>query len=64
MQLIIVYIILLISIAYAIYATVKHIRNKNNACDGCSGCEIKNQIKKSMKDKVTKDPNTCSCKPK
>lgn len=63
MQLLIVYIILGVSIIYSIYALAKYIRKKNDPCDGCSGCDIKREITKNMKNKVTKDPNTCQCNP-
>lgn len=62
MQLIIVYIILGLSITYAIYAIIKYIRKKEKSpCDGCDGCELKNQIAKNMRNKITKDPETCVC---
>ncbi len=63
MQLLIVYIILALTIAYAIYAMVKYLRRKNDPCDGCAGCEIKNEITRNMKNKITKDPKTCSFNP-
>ncbi len=63
MQLIIVYTILTITVAYTIYAITKYVRKKNDACDGCSGCEIKGQIAKSLKDKTSKDPSTCNYAP-
>ncbi len=61
MQTIIVYIVLALTIAYSIYALVKHIRKKSSPCGDCSGCDIKNEITKNLKDKVSKDPNTCVC---
>lgn len=63
MQLLIVYIILALTLAYAVYALVKHMRKKNDACGDCSGCDLKNEIKKNLKNKTTKNPNTCGCNP-
>ncbi|MBN1462975.1 MAG: FeoB-associated Cys-rich membrane protein [Paludibacteraceae bacterium] len=63
MQLLIVYIILALSVAYSVYAIIKYIRKKNNPCDGCDGCEIKNQLTKNSKHKVSKNPNTCVYNP-
>ncbi len=64
LQLIIVYIVLAITIGYSIYALVRYIRKKNSPCGDCSGCDLKNEITKNLKDKVTKDPNTCGCNTK
>lgn len=63
MQILIVYIILAATIAYSVYALVKYIRKKNDPCGDCSGCEIKKEITKNIKNKVTQDPKTCGCNP-
>lgn len=64
MQIIIVYIILALTIAYAVYEIVKYIRKKNDPCGDCGGCEIKKEINKNVKYKVMKDPNSCGHTPK
>ena len=63
MQLIIVYIIIALSVAYAIYGIVKYVRRKKDPCDGCAGCEIKSEITKNLKNKTTKNPSTCNLNP-
>jgi len=72
LQNIIVYTIIVLSIAYTVYAVLKNIRKKEtSACGDCNGCEIKKEITKNLKPVAknpatcgSKDPDTCGCTPK
>lgn len=63
MQLVIVYIILGLTIAYTVYAIVKSISKKEpNPCDGCNGCDLRKEImEKCDKIKNTSKSSSCDC---
>ncbi|MDD4968741.1 MAG: FeoB-associated Cys-rich membrane protein [Paludibacter sp.] len=71
-QTILVYIIIILSVAYSAYAVYKNIRKKETSpCGDCNGCDIKKEITKNMKYAapnaktcVSKNPDTCGCSPK
>jgi len=64
LQNIIVYVILIAAVGYSVFAVVRNARKKEKSgCDGCDGCEVKNEILKNTKNRVTKDPTTCGCNP-
>jgi len=72
LQIIIVYAIIVLAIAYSVYAVIKNIRKKDSSpCENCNGCDIKKEITKNLKSAAkypvtcgSKDPNTCGCTPK
>ncbi len=60
MQLLIVYIILGLTVAYAVYFIIKFLRRKDDAddpCAGCAGCDLKEEIRKNQKAKEKLDCN-------
>lgn len=71
-QTILVYVILILAIAYSVYAILKNVRKKDtSACGDCNGCDIKKEITKNLKYAVkepgtcgSKEPGTCGCTPK
>jgi len=72
LQIIIVYAIIVLAVAYSVYAVLKNIRKKDTSpCGDCNGCDIKKEITKNLKYAVrdpkacaSKDPGSCGCTPK
>lgn len=61
MQLVIVYIIVGLTIAYAIYAIVRNIHKKEpSSCEGCNGCDLRNEIMQNC-DKKKNVSHSSSC---
>ncbi|HLP04195.1 MAG TPA: FeoB-associated Cys-rich membrane protein [Paludibacter sp.] len=60
LQTIIVYAIILLSIAYSVFAVLKNIRAKDTSgCGDCNGCDIKREITKNLQKPAGRNPETC-----
>lgn len=68
LQTILVYIIIILAVAFSGYAFIKSIRKKEedeeSPCGDCNGCDIKNEITKNATNKTTREPSSCGNIPK